>query len=217
MRRVERRESKKGSAVFKGLAASETSPSPVPAEQGRELCGESASTEGAVSPGDTHCRAKGHAQPHSLLSCCGFPRADFSWKLEGKGPRRVSSPWERAPHRRDGLRGAQWIQRSGRKTSDTHTEGWRAPGTWAGVERSRRDHGLLAEARWPAQKPGCRRCSRCCPGRIARSQQSAPFRVMLGCGAGLSSDQVINDNQSSCLCPRWEVDDLYLLSKFKLT
>ena len=54
----------------------------------QELYGKSASTEGVVSPGNTHRRAEVmHAHPHSLLSCCGFQRADFSWKPEGKWSR----------------------------------------------------------------------------------------------------------------------------------
>ena len=55
---------------------------------------------------------------------------------------------------------------------------------WDGVERSRRDHGLLAEARWPGQEPGCWRCSRCCPGRTARGRVSSlPSDARLWSGA----------------------------------
>ena len=76
---------------------------------------------------------------------------------------RKGCPWQRR------AQGAQWIRRSERKTADTHTEGWRAR---AGMERSRRAHRLLAEARWPGQKPGCQAAPAAVPGGppVARGQ-----------------------------------------------
>ncbi|CAI9178461.1 unnamed protein product [Rangifer tarandus platyrhynchus] len=151
----------------------------------RELYAESPSTEGVVSPGDRHRRVEAmRAHPHSLLSCCGFPRTDSSWSPEGKGSRRCRLHGKGLSMAETAEEGTVDPEERAEDVQYRHG-GLEGTGASASVERSRRAHGLLAEARWPGQKPGCRGApAAALGGPPAASGQLPCDGVMLGCAAG---------------------------------
>ena len=165
MRRAECRESKKGQCSVQGASSIRNifAPSPRGAAEGAVL------ETGGAEYGVPFARACGQpwgpsadggsdARPPAFSSfLLRLPEGRLLLESGGQGvsPVRKGCPWQRR------AQGAQWIRRTERKTADTHTEGWRAR---AGVERSRRAHRLLAEARWPGQKPGCQAAPAAVPG-----------------------------------------------------